>query len=480
MPVGLGFVFAAGLTGAALVSLQLAKEAREEAARSTKTQHILASVFEQADPYGDGAGKDASLADALINAIPRIRSEVRDDPQLAWEVNYMLGDILTSLGMTEAEHDAYRAAFEAARKLGRDAERERFVAIAGIGNVLARKDPAAAVEFLTRELPDSPSRDRSKGAWISAQYAAISSLIRLRRYREADEEIATMAAVAERFGIRSFRLRGRLSQLLAGRAERAGDMPGADAHWRDAVRHMRDAENPLALAVILSNRGRHLVRAGDYAGSEASFQEALAVFAEHSPEDPSHASVLRAYAELLVRRGDAGAALERLDEALAILAKNDEAYTRFVVLENVASTALVAVDVERVLDASLTATELAYGALGADPAYVDRASKSLIRLLSFAGAHDRARQLASRIADPDVAASAATAALAAGDKSLATELTTKVQPQAARLLFELRLACHGRGRAALDAAVVATEEALPTLTGPAAAELALWLAIATI
>ena len=63
--VTLASVFVVGLAAATAVSVKLAQDARAEAERSAKTQQVLASVFEQANPYGDGAGKDVRLADGV-------------------------------------------------------------------------------------------------------------------------------------------------------------------------------------------------------------------------------------------------------------------------------------------------------------------------------------------------------------------------------------------------------------------------------
>ncbi|MEO1035299.1 MAG: serine/threonine-protein kinase [Pseudomonadota bacterium] len=480
--VGLTTTFVVGLAIATGVSLNLASEASAQAARSAKTQEILGSIFEQADPYGSGAGKNVTLADALLDAIPGIEAEVRGDARLAWEVNSRLGEILSSLGLSDAEKDAFRAALSAAHDLDGNNQRERLVAVAGLGNALVRENPSAALEFFADELDDRPNSVNASDDWLYAQYAAINALMRLRRFDDADREIGRMDEIAEQFGIGDARLRGRFSQLLAGRADRAGDEVAADAHWRDAIRHMRDAENPFALAVMLSNQAMHFGRKGRYDASDAAFQQALAVFDENAPDDPTRASVLRSYAGLLIRRGDASGSIARLNEALAVLSVNDELYTRFVVLVNLGTHALVAGDTDAALDAAVSASELALGSYGGELAYVRRATVPLARTLSFAGDHTNALRLAlARANDEDASSSSILTAvlvtLAAGNTELADELLSSVDVAPRALQLKLRIACAAGAAERLPSVVAEATQALPIAGGADAQELGLWLAL---
>ena len=382
--VTLTALVAVALTSATVISVRMADEARAEAERSQKTQQILANVFQQADPYGN-SGADVTLADALLAATPSIHAELQDDPRLTWEVNNTLGEIFSSLGLVAEERSAYEAALEAARRLRGNNERERITAVAGLGNMLVRENPAEAIEFFARELPAEVGSEEVALAWRSAKYAEVNALTRLRQYERADDAIGEMAAVSERYPIEEARGRGRLSQLLAGRAARAGDLEAADGHWRDAVAHMRDADNPFALAVTLSNRGIFLGQNGRHDESDAAFQQSLAVFAQHSPDDPSHASVLRTYAGLLIRMGNPDAAVQRLREALKILDGGEEHYTRYVVLLSLTSYALTADRTEDSLEAAVEGMQLAVTEFGADSSLTRRMLPSFARLLSLGG-----------------------------------------------------------------------------------------------
>lgn len=390
--VSLVALVASALAGATAISVRMASEARAEAQRSQKTQQILADVFQQADPYGD-AGGDVTLADALVAAKPSILEQVRDDHRLAWEVNKTLGDIFSSLGLFDDERASFTAALEAARALSGDNEQEVLVAVAGLGNTLVRDNPSKAIEFFAQELPDMPASRPGAQAWLSAKYAQVNALTRLRDFEQADLAIQQMAAAAERFGVEAPRTRGRLSQLLAGRAARAGDKAVADGHWKNAVAHMRAADNPFALAVILSNRGIFLGMEGRYDESDEVFRQSLAVFEEHSPDDPTHASVLRTYAGLLIRMGRRDAAIERLYEALGILEGIDENYTRYVVLINLATYTLIEGRAEESLSAAVDGMSLALAEFGADSPLTRRMLSVFTRLLLLGGQGERALAL---------------------------------------------------------------------------------------
>jgi len=390
--VTLTALVALALTSATIISVRMADEARAEAERSQKTQQILADVFQQADPYGN-AGADVTLADALLAATPSIHAQVDNDPRLTWEVNNTLGEIFSSLGLVAEERAAYETALDAARKLRGDNERELMTAVAGLGNTLVRENPAEAVEFFAAELPAEIRSQDAARAWRSAKYAEVNALTRLRQYESADEAIGQMAAASERHPIEDARGRGRLSQLLAGRATRAGNTEAADRHWRDAVAHMRDADNPFALAVTLSNRGIFLGQNGRYDESDDAFQQSLAVFMQHAPDDPTHASVLRTYAGLLVRMGNADASILRLHEALEILDGGEEHYTRYVVLVSLASYALTADRTEDSLEAAVKGMQLAVQEFGAESSLTRRMLPLFARLLSLAGDRETALSL---------------------------------------------------------------------------------------
>ncbi len=390
--VALTALVAVALTTATVISVRMADEARAEAERAQKTQQILANVFQQADPYGN-SGADVTLADALLAATPSIHSELGDDPRLSWEVNNTLGEIFSSLGLVAEERTAYENALDAAERLPGNNERELMTAVAGLGNTLVRENPAEAADFFAAELPAEVRSQEAARAWRSAKYAEVNALTRLRQFERADEAIAQMAAASERYAIEDARGRGRLSQLLAGRATRAGDLEAADRHWRDAVAHMRDADNPFALAVTLSNRGIFLGQNGRYDESDAAFQQSLAVFMQHAPDDPTHASVLRTYAGLLIRMGSADASIQRLHEALEILEGGEEHYTRYVVLLSLASYALTADHTEDSFEAAVEGMQLAVQEFGAESSLTRRMLPLFARLLSLAGDRETALSL---------------------------------------------------------------------------------------
>ena len=483
--VTLTALVAAALTSATVISVRMADEARAEAERSRKTQQILASVFQQADPYGN-SGADVTLADALLAATPSIHEELGDDPRLTWEVNDTLGEIFSSLGLVAEEQAAYKTALGAARRLRGDNERELITAVAGLGNTLVRENPAEAVEFFARELPAEVRSEESARAWRSAKYAEVNALTRLREYERADEAIGQMAAASERYAIEDARGRGRLSQLLAGRAARAGDLEAADRHWQDAVAHMRDADNPFALAITLSNRGIFLGQNGRYDESDAAFQQSLAVFLEHAPDDPSHASVLRTYAGLLVRMGNADASIQRLHEALGILEGGEEHYTRYVVLLSLASYALTADRTEDSLEAAVEGMQLALTEFGVDSSLTGRMLPLFARLLSVGGYRETALSLFETTAAEGGDAALlnyAEAAIDSGRLALAETSLEQLgkQDTLSAQRVRLRLHCERGDEAAmrnlLDGTVIDDED-----TGNAARHYRIWraLAVATL
>jgi serine/threonine-protein kinase len=390
--VGISAVSVLALAGATVFSMQMAREAREEAERSRVTQSILADLFRQADPFGDG-GADVTLAEALVKSKPAIDARIAGDPRLAWEVNRTLADIYASLDLLELELEAVEAAAAAAERLDGDNETERLFAIAGKANILARTDPREAVAYVEAELPPEPSSEAAAVNWLSAKYAEVSAWIRLRDDDRADAGARRMAEVAEAFDVQAPRTLGRINQLLAGVARRAGDLPAADAHWQLAVDYLRQANQPAGYAVTLSNMALHYGMTGRYEASEAAFLEALEVFREAAPDAVQRANILRLYAGLLFRMGRPDESLAALDEALVILAAQEEGYAYFVAQDNYAQFSLVTGDADGTLDAIEGGLEVAVPAYGPDGDVTRRMLPTFARLLVFGGRDETAGRL---------------------------------------------------------------------------------------
>ncbi len=381
---------AVALTAATVVSVRMAEEAAEQAERSATAQQILSDVFRKADPYR-GRGAAVTLADALIRAGPEIEARVADDPQLAWEVNYELGKIFESLGLVEQEAAAYRAVLAAAAELGDKSEAPYLWGVAGLGNILARTNPVEAVKFFDEQLPVRPADASAADAWFSAQYAYVGALNRVREFGRADAGTFALAEVMEQYALDNPRKRGRLSQLLAAVARRAGDTAEEDRHWRDTVRHMRAADNPAALAVTLSNWAVFLGRSGRYDESEAAFLESMAIFEEAGlGNDPTFAIVLREYAGLLFRMDRAEEAIATTQRVLTLLDPESQFYARFVAEVNLAQFSLVTGDTSTTLTAMTRALPVARREFADDPSIARRMLRLFGKTMVFGGAHAEA------------------------------------------------------------------------------------------
>lgn len=373
-----------GLAAATVFSVRQAAEARAEASRSRAAQEILADVFGEADPFGEG-GANVTLADALVRAQPSIDARIADDPRLAWEVNRTLAGIFTNLDMLDLERRAFEAAWDAANALDGDNEAERLFAIAGIGNILVRTDPTEGVEFFAEHLPPSPSSQQAAEEWLSAKYAETSAFLRLREMEKVDRGAADMARIAADFGVESPRTLGRIDQLLAGSARRAGDIEAADGHWASAVANMRRADAPLALAVTLSNYALHYGMTERYDSSAAAFEESIDIFRNHETDNTSHANVLRTYAGLLFRMRRPDDAQAALDESLSILDPDEQRYAYFVAQQTRANFAFASDDAALAFDAIAGGLDTAVPGFGADSDVTRRMFPVFARLLLLAG-----------------------------------------------------------------------------------------------
>ena len=373
------------LAGATVLSVRMAREAQAQAARSRAAQQILSDVFQKADPYKE-QGATTTLADALVRAKPDIAARVKGDPLLAWEVNRTLGEIYESLGLVEEELSAYKAVVQAARQMTDSDDYRLLTGVSGVGNVLARTNPVEAVRYFDANLPAQPPSEHAVEPWLDAQYAYVGALSRVREFGRADAGTFAMAKAMDTFGVQAPRKRGRLSQLLAGVAQRAGDTAAEDRHWQDMVESMRAVDSPPALAVTLNNWGIHLGRRKRYEESEAAFLEALAIFEDAGLQDPTFATVLRGYAGLMFRTGRIDEAIAASQKSLSLLPPNSQFYARFVAELNLAQYMFVKGDLGGTIEVFLRALPAAQKPFADDPAVPRRMLRLFGKAMVFGGA----------------------------------------------------------------------------------------------
>ena len=386
--VGFSVAMFVVLFSATLIAMQLAREAREEAHRTALAQEILEDVFQKAEPFGEG-GADITLAEALVRAQPDIAESIAGDPYLAYEVNQSLAQIYANLGLVEFEVLAYEAVIAAANQMDGDHHDKALLGVAGVGSALARTDPAKAIGYFDRHLKAFPTEAEAAN-WLSAQYALTGALNRMRRYEQAAVATVAMGKVVEQYGVTNPQTLGRLSQMRAGVARRTGDTSAEDIHWRDAVRHMRAADNASALAVTLNNRAIFLGRQSRYAESEDAFLEAIAIYETAEHTDPSYAGVLRSYAGLLFRTDKHEEAILTTRQALELLDADTQGYARLIAERNLVNYQVVIGDVESAANSMFAALDgvIENFAPGTDAR--NRLKPLFAKLLIFADQNDAA------------------------------------------------------------------------------------------
>jgi tetratricopeptide (TPR) repeat protein len=262
--------------------------------------------------------------------------------------------------------------------------------VAGYGSTLARSDPSLAVAWFSEHLPATPGDQEQVIPWLSAQYAYVGALNRLRDYEALDIEALHMRDVVDAFEVTNPRTLGRLSQQLANVARRHGDSVAEARHWREAVDYMRQADSAAALAVALNNQAIFLGRNGRYPESEAAFREAIAVYENAGHEDASLAGVLRGYGGLQFRMRQPAAAIDTTRRALALLETPSEAYARFITSLNLVRYQFVAGDLEPMLPTMISSLEAALSELGTDSPVPLRMRTLFAKALVFAGDFDNA------------------------------------------------------------------------------------------
>lgn len=272
-------IISALLTAGLLLTLALARQAAiTERDRAQEIVELMVSLFESSDPY-QNLGQRISAYDVLTTASARIRSELREQPDIRATLLDTVGRVFLNLGEYDAAEDALQEA---------------------LGLRQQRPDARQA------ELADS-----------HIQIARVAIAINDYPRAEAILREALALDILDRDPLRRARA---LAELGLARQE-AHDFSQADASFQEALSlHQSELgdENPM-LADTLRRIGRLRIDQGRFDEAEPLFLRAQRILTSHfGPDHPRVAQNLADLGLLYWEQGRSEEAMETLSRALAL------------------------------------------------------------------------------------------------------------------------------------------------------------------
>jgi serine/threonine protein kinase/Tfp pilus assembly protein PilF len=286
-----GFGVAAGLVilitvFAGIMSIQAERIARERdrANRESKTleqvSQFLISLFEVSDPY-EGRGRDVKVGEILDNGAARIRSELKDQPEIRAKLSNTIGTVYANLGLYDKAIELVEAGLEIReRRFGQDSL-EAAESLDTLGALKLDKGDFTGAERLMRKgyeirkkilgmddikvaesLGNMGALEYYKGEWAkSEEYFRQALAIQRKRPGEGDLSVADLL--------------NNLAMALRNQ-EKFTDATSFNLEALSIRRKALGSNHPL-VAQSINNLGIIYLRLKNFADAEKFFEEALSI-----------------------------------------------------------------------------------------------------------------------------------------------------------------------------------------------------------
>jgi serine/threonine-protein kinase len=294
---------------------------RRERDKAEQVSAFLVKFFDVADPATSG-GRDVTAREMLDRGVERVRSDLRDEPEVQATLLDTLGNVDKSLGRYKEAEGLLRDALAIRRRvLGRHTDVAKTTA--NLGVLLWRKGDYAEAESLLRESLDlyrslNPRNHRD----ISIILTNLASVMADRDETAGAEALYREAVtVRRRLGIENDTQLPNMVENVAIIVAERGAYAEAEPLYREALalkrRGFGDTHPSTARSMV--EVGSFLVKTGAYAEAERLYRDALPILRRSYGD--KHRWVAHAMGELaalLGGKGDYGAAEELAREALAM------------------------------------------------------------------------------------------------------------------------------------------------------------------
>jgi non-specific serine/threonine protein kinase/serine/threonine-protein kinase len=268
----------AGVSGTTIGFIKARKaeqKAKNEAAKTEAINSYLLEVLGSANPI-EGKGRNVTVLEALKTAAMNISGKFGQQPEIAAELKYTIGNTYLRLGYYKEAEDLLRSSLSTFEGLGKSHEQDQATALTALGVLRhERGDYGEAEALYRRALSILEKRSGKEGPYTMSVLSNLALLLQdqgkldeaepfFRRILETDRKLYAENQVYIASDINNM---GRLLQQKK-------DYTGAEPYLREAADILRKEKHPW-LSIILGNLGDLYTEKGDYTNAAAYFMEAL-------------------------------------------------------------------------------------------------------------------------------------------------------------------------------------------------------------
>jgi tetratricopeptide (TPR) repeat protein len=318
--------FAAIVTILALIARTQRNEALVETAIASQTSKFLEDLFQEADP-GKSHGDQVTAKQMLDIGAGTIHSELADEPRVSAEMQTVIGQAYTGLGLYPPAEAVLKGALsDETRTKMPDASRVRTLLAAGTALYKDNQD-GPAEPYLRQAVDIARKRLTASDRLRSSALTGFADVLADEGNLTEAEALCNEALAADRERPPTKENQAVLANTLdslGGISFDRGDYASAIASMREALT-LREAalgpDSPLT-GLSLNNFGAVLYMAGQYQQSAQEWQQALPIYTKvYGAEHPEVATLLNNIGRSDLMAGDIAHAEPLMRQALAMTEK---------------------------------------------------------------------------------------------------------------------------------------------------------------
>lgn len=340
---------------------QEAERANREAEASRRISEFLVGLFELSNPDAN-EGHTVTAREILDQGVVRIRSELRDQPEVRAALMATMARAYVRLSLYKPAIELQREALDLRRRALGAEHPVVSESLQDLGQSLILEGRFEQGGKLLQESLAMSRRLLGENDLVVIETTSNLAALELQTgdYAAAERLYRDALARLEARGHVSKQERGQMLSSLAVLYDLQGKTEGVLELYDEALALMRQSlgADHTWVAIVLSNKGRWLTRQGRFAEAEACHRQSLAIMRSRSgPDHPHTAYALYRFAELAIARRQFERAEPLAREAVRILhAKLPAGHWRIALAESILGASLTGqrryAEAERLLLAS--------------------------------------------------------------------------------------------------------------------------------
>jgi len=321
---------------ALMVVRNYARNAEKQALQAEKALGFLTEVLSQADPKQGNPG-NMTIRAALKTTLQQQQQVLADDPELQIAVLERVSEIYNSLGLFKEAAQTSKTLYGALQKQYGPTDNRTLLRQLELGSLYhaggdfeqAIAEANKILSLLDKTANSDPHHELLALNTLIKSYEQLSERETALQYRDQAVRLIETGQLSDDGLI------GRTYNSFAVLANRSGQPDVANAYYLQSLLHTERAytkQSPI-YAGILNGYAIHVARGGDYAAAEYLFAESIDLMRSFDPESFVLGRNMVQYAHLLYLQDNIPKALETLQEAIDILEKTDNYFSRMMAQE---------------------------------------------------------------------------------------------------------------------------------------------------